>query len=395
MSRVIVVGAGIVGLAVANALQDRGDTAVVLEKESSEAMHQTGRNSGVIHSGLYYVPGSLKATMAVAGARSMVEFAAKHGVEHDICGKLVVAVTDDEVPALQKLYERGQANGVPCRMITAEEAREYEPHVSCVAALRVESTGIVDYKGICSTLVDLIRDSGGEIRFDAEVTAIATTAAGVTVTTTTGDVTGDYLVNCAGLYSDRIAVAAGLRPEARIIPFRGEYFELRPEAQHLVKGLIYPVPDARFPFLGVHLTKMIEGGVHAGPNAVFAFAREGYGWTKINVRELLLSATWPGLWVLGAKFIGPALSETWRSISRPKFAASLRRLVPAIRNADLVPTHSGVRAQAMLRNGAMVDDFLFQYAPRQIHVLNAPSPAATAAFEIANSIVSELAKNRD
>ncbi|ALE92675.1 hydroxyglutarate oxidase [Arthrobacter alpinus] len=395
MSRVIVVGAGIVGLAVANALQDRGDTAVVLEKESSEARHQTGRNSGVIHSGLYYVPGSLKATMAVAGARSMVEFAAKHGVEHDICGKLVVAVTDDEVPALQKLYERGQANGVPCRMITAEEAREYEPHVSCVAALRVESTGIVDYKGICSTLVDLIRDSGGEIRFDAEVTAIATTAAGVTVTTTTGDVTGDYLVNCAGLYSDRIAVAAGLRPEARIIPFRGEYFELRPEAQHLVKGLIYPVPDARFPFLGVHLTKMIEGGVHAGPNAVFAFAREGYGWTKINVRELLLSATWPGLWVLGAKFIGPALSETWRSISRPKFAASLRRLVPAIRNADLVPTHSGVRAQAMLRNGAMVDDFLFQYAPRQIHVLNAPSPAATAAFEIANSIVSELAKNRD
>ncbi|MBW4096040.1 MAG: L-2-hydroxyglutarate oxidase, partial [Acidobacteria bacterium] len=276
----------------------------------------------------------------------------------------------------------------------AEEAREFEPYVSCVAALRVETTGIVDYKGVCAKLVELITADGGEVRFGQEVTKVTTTHSSVSITTQSGLVEGEYFVNCAGLYSDRIAAAAGLKPEARIIPFRGEYFELREEAKHLVKGLIYPVPDARFPFLGVHLTKMVEGGVHAGPNAVFAFAREGYRWRKINVRELLLSATWPGLWILGAKFMGPALSETWRSLSKHKFAASLRRLVPSVRDHDLVRTHSGVRAQAMLRDGSMVDDFLFQHGPRQIHVLNAPSPAATAAFEIARRVVSELSTTR-
>lgn len=390
MSRVIVVGAGIVGLAVAYELTKRGDVPIVLEKEPSEARHQTGRNSGVIHSGLYYKPGSLKATMAVKGAESIRVFAEEHGIDVEICGKLVVAVEASEVPALEQLYERGLANGVPCRMISAEEARDYEPHVSCVAALRVESTGIIDYKGVCRKLVELIRAGGGEVIFGAEVESISSNDSGVTVDCGATSYEADYLANCAGLYSDRIASAAGLTPEARIIPFRGEYFELRPEAHHLVRGLIYPVPDARFPFLGVHLTKMVEGGVHAGPNAVFAFAREGYSWTKINVKELLLSASWPGLWILGAKFAGPALGETRRSLSRNVFAKSLQRLVPAVRKEDLVPTHAGVRAQAMLRDGSMVDDFLFQKAPRQIHVLNAPSPAATAALEIAKDVVAEL-----
>lgn len=389
-SSVVVVGAGIVGLATAYELALRGYRVTVLDKEPRLAEHQTGNNSGVIHSGLYYAPGSLKATLGTAGAQSMHRFAEDHGVAVDICGKLVVATRPEQLPALEELHRRGLANGVPCRMVTPEEARAYEPHVACVAALRVESTGIVDYRGICEALGRLITEAGGEILLGTEVTGISAGGGSVTVSTTTGEITADDLINCAGLHSDRIARLAGLTPEVRIIPFRGEYFELIPNQSHLVRGLIYPVPDPSFPFLGVHLTKMIGGGVHAGPNAVFALAREGYTWLSINPRDVLESAAWPGLWKLGARFWRVGLSEVARSLSQKKFLASLRELVPELADNSLVPTHAGVRAQAMRRNGDLVDDFYFERAPRQIHVLNAPSPAATAALEIGRRIADEL-----
>lgn len=389
-SSVVVVGAGIVGLATAHELGLRGYRVTVVDKEPRLADHQTGNNSGVIHSGLYYAPGSLKATLGTAGARSMRRFAEEHGVAVDICGKLVVATRQDQVPALEELHRRGLANGVPCRMVTPEEARTYEPHVSCVAALRVESTGIVDYRGVCDALGRLITEAGGEVRLGTEVVGISADAGAVTVSTSSGEISADELINCAGLHSDRIARLAGLTPDVRIIPFRGEYFELTPDQSHLVRGLIYPVPDPALPFLGVHLTKMIGGGVHAGPNAIFALAREGYTWLTINPRDVLESAAWPGLWKLGARFWRVGLSEVARSLSRRRFLASLRELVPELGDDSLVPTHSGVRAQAMRRNGDLVDDFYFQTAPRQIHVLNAPSPAATAALEIGRRIADEL-----
>ena len=293
-SHVIVAGAGIVGLATAAELIGRGQTVTVLEKESGIARHQTGRNSGVIHSGLYYKPGSLKAKLGAAGATSMRRFAEEHGVFVQICGKLVVATELAQVPALQELHRRGQANGVPCRMISTEEAREYEPHVSAVAALRVESTGIVDFRGVCDALRNQIEQAGGEIRFGQRIVGIASRPDAVTVTTKIAEFRGDQLVNCAGLHSDRLARLAGLQPEVRIIPFRGEYYELTPETSHLVKGLIYPVPDPSFPFLGVHLTRMINGSIHAGPNAIFALAREGYTKLKINPRDVVDSVALAG-----------------------------------------------------------------------------------------------------
>lgn len=389
-SSVVVVGAGIVGLATAYELGLRGYRVSVVDKELRLAEHQTGNNSGVIHSGLYYAPGSLKATLGTAGAQSMKRFAEDHGVAADICGKLVVATRQDQLSALEELHRRGQANGVPCRIITPEEARTHEPHVACVAALRVESTGIVDYRGICDVLGRLIVEGGGEILLGTEVVGISTVGGAVTVSTTTGEITADELINCAGLHSDRVARLAGLTPEVRIIPFRGEYFELVPDQSHLVRGLIYPVPDPSFPFLGVHLTKMINGGVHAGPNAVFALAREGYTWLTISPRDVLESAAWPGLWKLGTRYWKVGLSEVARSLSQKKFLESLRELVPELGDNSLVPTHAGVRAQAMRRNGDLVDDFYFEKAPCQIHVLNAPSPAATAALEIGRCIADEL-----
>jgi L-2-hydroxyglutarate oxidase len=391
-SHVVVAGAGIVGLSTAYALTKRGHRVTVLDKEQHVAAHQTGNNSGVIHSGLYYTPGSLKAELGTAGATSMRDFAEEHGVAYDICGKLVVATKDEQLPALNELLRRGTANGVPCRLITAEEAREFEPAVSTVGALRVESTGIVDYVGVCRVLADLIREGGGEVRFGAAVVGVKSDATGVTVDTSAGTVRGDEFVNCAGLHSDRIARLAGLEPDVRIIPFRGEYFELKKDQQHLVRGLIYPVPDPEFPFLGVHLTKMIDGSVHAGPNAIFAFAREGYSWLKINPRDLIDSAMWPGLWKLGAKFWKVGLGETYRSLSKRKSLEGLRELVPALSDDAIIPTHSGVRAQAMKRDGSLVDDFLYQRAHRQVHVLNAPSPAATAALEIGERIANEIAE---
>jgi L-2-hydroxyglutarate oxidase len=389
-SQVIVAGAGIVGLATAFELTRRGRSVTVLEKESRPGQHQTGNNSGVIHSGLYYRPGSLKALLGTAGATSMRRFAADNGVSVDICGKLVVATELSQLPALQELYRRGQANGVPCRMISAEKAKEYEPYVSAVSAVRVESTGIVDFRGVCDALRGHVEQARGEIRLNQRIVGIASNSDAVTVTTKTEEFRADQFVNCAGLHSDRLARLAGLDPDVRIIPFRGEYYELTPEASYLVKGLIYPVPDPSFPFLGVHLTRMINGSIHAGPNAIFALAREGYSRLKINPRDVADSLRWPGLWRLGKRYWRTGVEEAARSLSKKRFLASLRELVPDLPDNCLLPAHAGVRAQALHRDGRLFDDFYYQRAPRQVHVLNAPSPAATASLEIAKRIANEL-----
>ncbi|MGB6180844.1 MAG: L-2-hydroxyglutarate oxidase [Rhodococcus sp. (in: high G+C Gram-positive bacteria)] len=388
---VVVVGAGIVGLATGRALTRRGYRVTVVDKESDTATHQTGNNSGVIHSGLYYAPGSLKATLAVEGSASMRDFARDHGLPVDVCGKLVVATTAEQIPALEALAERGAINGVPCRMVSAAEAREYEPAVRAVKALRVESTGIVDYRAVCTALRAEIVSAGGDVILGAEVIAIE---GSVRVRCRTGGsesvVSADLLVNCAGLQSDRIARMAGVDPAVRILPFRGEYFELAPQYRDLVRGLIYPVPDATLPFLGVHLTRMIDGEVHAGPNAVLALAREGYRWRDIVPRDVVDAMAWPGLWRLGKKYWRTGIEEVARSASSARFLASLRELVPDLPSDSLVPTHAGVRAQAIHRNGALVDDFYYELRPGQVHVLNAPSPAATASLGIAEHIANRL-----
>ncbi|TWP51604.1 L-2-hydroxyglutarate oxidase [Lentzea tibetensis] len=384
MRQVIVIGGGIVGLSVARELALRGNAITVLEKEAGWAAHQTGHNSGVLHAGLYYKPGSLKARMSVAGNASMARYAQDNGIPVEICGKLVVATSNDEIPRLHALASRAEANGVPAKLITAFEARSYEPEVSCVAALRVETTGIVDFPAVCASLV---RDlDGHDLRLQSPALAIRTRGSRVEVATPQGVVSGDALVNCAGLHSDRVARLAGLEPSATIVPFRGEYYELRPERRDLVRGLIYPVPDPALPFLGVHLTRMIDGSVHAGPNAVLALRREGYRWRDITLGDVADVARFPGTWKLARRFGRTGVDEVLRSLSRKRFAASLARLVPAVGEADLVRAEAGVRAQAMLPDGSLVDDFLIESAPHQVHVLNAPSPAATGALEIAKHV---------
>ncbi|MET8761252.1 L-2-hydroxyglutarate oxidase [Lentzea sp. NPDC004782] len=384
MRQVIVIGGGIVGLSVARELALRGNAIIVLEKEAGWAEHQTGHNSGVLHAGLYYKPGSLKARMSVAGNASMARYAEDNGIPVDICGKLVVATSSAEIPRLNALAARAEANGVPAKLITAAEARDHEPEVSCVAALRVESTGIVDFPAVCASLV---RDlDGHDLRLKSPALAIRTRGERVEVATPQGVVSGDVLVNCAGLHSDRVARLAGLRPPATIVPFRGEYYELRPERRDLVRGLIYPVPDPALPFLGVHLTRMIDGSVHAGPNAVLALRREGYRWRDVSLSDVADVVRFPGTWKLARRFGRTGVDEMLRSLSRKRFAASLARLVPAIGEDDLVRAEAGVRAQAMLPDGSLVDDFLIESAPRQVHVLNAPSPAATGALEIAKHV---------
>ncbi len=378
------------GLATAYELTRRGHGVTVLEKESEIAQHQTGRNSGVIHSGLYYAPGSLKARLGTAGAASMRDFAVEHGVPVEICGKLVVATKPEQLPALEKLQERGQANGVPLRRITPSEAKEFEPNVSCVAALRVETTGIVDYVGVCRTLASLIIERGGRLVTGTEIVGIDARPGGVTVVAADGEHRADRFVNCAGLQSDRLARLAGLDPDVRIVPFRGEYFELKPAYENLVQGLIYPVPDPTLPFLGVHLTKMINGGVHAGPNAVLALAREGYSWRTVKPKDVADYLRWPGLWRLGRRYWRTGIGEGVRSLSHKRFLASLRELVPELPDDSLEPAPAGVRAQALRRDGSMLDDFAYLRAPGQIHVLNAPSPAATASLEIGRTIADEV-----
>lgn len=392
MTRYVVVGGGIVGLATAYRMTlDRPDAEVtVLEKEPRLAAHQSGHNSGVIHAGVYYPPGSLKARLCRSGSRSMVDFCGVNDIPVQVCGKLIVATDPGELPRLRALHERAVANRLPVRLVSAEEAREHEPAARCVAALHVASTGIVDFAAVCATLAALAERAGAQIRLGARVTGVTVRAGEQVVTTTTGEVRADVLVNCAGLHSDRVARLCGAEPTARIIPFRGEYYELRPERRSLVQGLIYPVPDPPFPFLGVHLTRSIDGHVHAGPNAVLALSREGYSWTRGNLRDVAELAGYPGFWRLGSRHLGYGLAEVRRSLSRQRFARGLARLVPELSEADLVPGEPGVRAQAVARDGSLVDDFLIVTGDRQIHVLNAPSPAATSSLEIARHIVALL-----
>jgi L-2-hydroxyglutarate oxidase len=393
VTRYVVIGAGIVGLATAHRLrQERPDAElIVLEKEPRVAAHQTGHNSGVIHAGVYYRPGSLKARLCRAGSRSIVEFCAEHQLPVQVCGKLIVATDPAELPRLHALHERARANGLAVSLLTPAEAAEHEPRVACVAALHVPSTGIVDFAAVCRTLATLVEKAGGQVRLGTRVTAIRERPGGsFRLATTGGEVGADVIVNCAGLHADRVARLAGVVPPARIIPFRGEYYELLPERRDLVRGLIYPVPDPRLPFLGVHLTRMVNGGVHAGPNAVLATAREGYRWGRVSPRDLAGIVSWPGMWRLGSRHLRYGLAEVRRSLSRRRFAADLARLVPELTAADLVPAGAGVRAQAVGRDGGLVDDFLIVARPGQLHVLNAPSPAATSSLEIARHLVAQL-----
>jgi (S)-2-hydroxyglutarate dehydrogenase len=392
LRHVPVVGGGIVGLAVARELTRRGDRVTVCEKENHWAAHQTGHNSNVVHAGLYYRPGSFKARMSVAGNASMIAFAKDNGVPVDVCGKLVVAVGTEELPRLAELAQRATANGVPATRIDPAEAREHEPEAACVGALWVHSTAVVDFPGVCAALVRQLDEAGADLRLRTPVLGIRPgRTGGVELATPNEVIRCDALVNCAGLQSDRVARLAGLRPAARIVPFRGEYYELRPRARDLVRGLIYPVPDPALPFLGVHLTRMLDGTVHAGPNAVLALAREGYRWADVRPRDIGDIAAFPGSWRLAARYGRTGVDEVLRSLSRRRFAASLARLVPAITPADLVRAGSGVRAQALLPDGSLVDDFLIESTRDQVHVLNAPSPAATSSLEIARHVADQLA----
>ncbi len=391
--RIVVVGGGIVGLASAYRLLERlpGASITVLEKESAVARHQSSHNSGVLHCGLYYKTGSRRARLAVKGIRQMIEFCQAHSIPHEVCGKVVVAASADEIPRLHALYQRGQDNGLRgLRLLSPEQLREIEPHAAGLAAIHVPEEGIADYPRVCEVLVEEIRTRGGEVITRAEVSAILPDADGWRVVHAAGDCACDWIVSCAGLYSDRVAALTGRPRSVRIVPFRGEYRLIRPERQFLARNLIYPVPDPQFPFLGVHFTRMIGGGVEAGPNAVLAMAREGYTKTDVSVADLADSLGFPGLWRFLGRYPRAAWEELRRSFSREIFCRSLQRLVPEIRLDDLLPGGSGVRAQAMSPDGTLVDDFSFVEGPREIHVINAPSPGATASLAIGEEIASML-----
>lgn len=391
-----VVGGGIVGLGVAMALLKRqpGLQVVVLEKEAQLAFHQSGRNSGVIHSGVYYQPGSLKARFARAGNRSMIRFCQEHGIQHEVCGKVVVATEEDELPLLDRLHRRGLENGIEVVRLSQEELKEVEPHVRSLRGIRVPSTGIVNYREVCAAYAREILSEGGVVRTSAEVLGFRRRGRTHLLETAIGEIEAKFLVNCGGLQSDRIARRSGLDPGARIIPFRGEYYELIPEKSQLVRGLIYPVPNPAFPFLGVHFTRMIDGSVHAGPNAVLAFQREGYRKTDFGIGGLLDIVTYPGFWQLARKHYKEGLREVHRSLSKKAFVKSLQRLIPEILADDLVAAAAGVRAQALRPDGGLVDDFLIAHGPDSIHVCNAPSPAATASLEIGRAVAEQIPEMR-
>jgi (S)-2-hydroxyglutarate dehydrogenase len=389
---IIIIGGGIVGLATALALSQRqpGLRLALCEKEASWAAHQTGNNSGVIHAGVYYRPGSLKATMARDGNRSMVAFCAEHGIAHEVCGKLIVATTPNELPRLDALLQRAQANGLPVRKLGSAEIHAHEPHVRAIAAIFSPTTGIVNYREVSTTMARLLEQRGVDLRLSTRVEQIAEHADSVHVTTNRGNLTAHFLINCAGLHSDRVARLAGLQTAMRIVPFRGEYYELVPERRYLVRGLIYPVPNPDFPFLGVHLTRMIDGSVHAGPNAVLALKREGYRKRDVSLRDTAEVLGYPAFWRLAGRYAGEGLKEMLRSASKALFVRSLRRLVPEIQARDLVPAHAGVRAQALMTDGTLQDDFVIVAGQRSLHVCNAPSPAATASLEIGAAIAARL-----
>jgi L-2-hydroxyglutarate oxidase LhgO len=391
----VIVGGGIVGLATALALLGArpGTSLIVLEKEPELAAHQTGRNSGVIHSGLYYKPGSLKATTCARGRALLERFCLEHGVTFDRCGKVVVATRREETPKLEELERRGRANGLSgVRRISMDELREREPHAAGVAALFVAETGIVDYREVAAAYALEIERRGGEVRKSARVVGVERSGERVVARSTAGDVEGRVLVACAGLASDRIARMAGMPIDVAIVPFRGEYWMLAPERAHLVRNLIYPVPDPAFPFLGVHFTRRVGGGVEAGPNAVLALAREGYSKTSFDARDALDVARWPGFWKMAARHWRSGIAEQWRSLSRAAFARACAALVPDVKEADLLPGGAGVRAQAVGRDGALVDDFAIAEGERMVHVLNAPSPAATASLAIGEEIATRAAR---
>jgi len=390
---VIVVGGGIVGLAAAYRLLEArpGLKLLLLEKEPKLAMHQTGRNSGVLHAGLYYKPGSEKARLSVSGLQQMIGFCRQYGIAHEQCGKIVIASDENELPRLESLWERGNANGLSgLRKLTPQQIIEIEPHAVGVAAIHVPQEGIVDYPAVCDKLAALIRGNGGEIILNARVNKIFSKGNDRTVETNAGPFCAPFVISCGGLFSDRLVKASGQKPSAKIIPFRGEYFQIKKERQFLVRNLIYPVPDPKFPFLGVHFTRLIRGGIEAGPNAVLAFAREGYHWTNVNPRDLAESLSFPGLWKFLARYPSLWGYEIFRSLSRAEFTRSLQKLVPEIRRADLERGGSAVRAQAMTPGGSLIEDFHFEESPGILHVINAPSPAATASLAIGQRIAEKV-----
>ncbi|BBA37695.1 MULTISPECIES: L-2-hydroxyglutarate oxidase [Burkholderia] len=383
-----IVGGGIVGLSTGMALTKRfpGKKIIVIEKESALAEHQTGHNSGVIHSGIYYKPGSFKAKFARAGSESMVRFCEEHAIEHEICGKVIVATKPEELPLLENLYKRGLENGLAIEKIGPDRLKEIEPHVAGLQAIRVPAAGIVNYKQVCQMYGRIITLGGGEISLGERVLAIRKNASNVEIETRQGVVQTKFVINCAGLHSDRVARMDNVADDLKIVPFRGEYYEIRPERRHLVKHLIYPVPNPNFPFLGVHYTRMIGGHVEAGPNAVLAFKREGYRKRDFSLRDLGEVLMYPGFWKLSSRYWREGLEEMQRSVSKAAFVKSLQQLIPEIHERDLVAAPAGVRAQALKADGSLVDDFHLIPGDRSIHVCNAPSPAATASIEIGEHI---------
>ena len=393
MYDITIIGGGIVGLSTAMAVGKKYSQAniLVLEKESSWAAHQTGNNSGVIHSGIYYKPGSFKAKFCREGSHSMVKFCQEHNIAHDVCGKVIVATEEEELPLLEKLYLRGKENGLKVSKITREEVQEVEPHVSCLAGIKVNSTGIADYKQVCLKYAEIAESQGADLRLNTKVIQIvADSQDKKTIVTNQGEFSTKFVINCAGLQSDRVAKLNQVNPPAKIVPFRGEYYELIPEKRYLVKHLIYPVPNPNFPFLGVHFTRMVDGTIHAGPNAVLSFKREGYEKTDFDLADFLEVMSYPGFWKLAGKHWDMGIGEMIRSWNKAAFVRSLQRLIPEVQSQDLIPTHAGVRAQALKPDGKLVDDFLIVKGDNTLHVCNAPSPAATSSLEIGKEIASQV-----
>jgi L-2-hydroxyglutarate oxidase len=389
---VAIVGAGIVGLATAYNLAERRPDAsiVVLEKEAAVATHQTGRNSGVIHSGIYYTPGSLKARNCREGKRALVAFCEREGVAFEMCGKVIVAVSDEERSGLHRIYERGIENGIECELIGADRLREIEPHSAGVEAIHVPEAGIADYRAVALRLAAILRERGHDVLTSARVVGMHDDGDAMKLETHRGTVTARHVVTCAGLYADHVARLSGQDPEMAVAPFRGEYYELKPDARHLCNHLIYPVPDPAFPFLGVHFTRVVDGRIECGPNAVLAFAREGYRFGTVNVRELAETLAYPGFQKLARRHWRKGAYEMWRSLSKRAFLKTLQRLVPEVELDDLEEAPSGVRAQTVLPNGDLADDFVIKETARVLNVCNAPSPAATASLKVGEEIVNRL-----